>query len=81
MYYGGQTHSVFFLSLSLVMESLACHIPSPRALQHNALQGDELSLEHEVVPSAMKGDVAMVVKNARCPIKWIQREFCSMIFT
>lgn len=54
MYYGGQTHSVFFLSLSLVMESLACHIPSPRALQHNALQGDELSLEHEVVPSAMR---------------------------
>lgn len=81
MYYGGQTHSIFLLSLSLMIESLACHTTSSRALQHNALQGDELSLEREVVPSAMKGDIAMAVKNARCPIKWIRREFYSMVFT
>lgn len=59
--------------------SLSYH--KSRALQHNALQGDELSLEREVVPSAMKGDIAMAVKNARCPIKWIRREFYSMVFT
>lgn len=81
MYYGGQTHSIFPLSLSLLLESSAYHTTSSRALQHNALQGDELPLESEVVPSTMKGDIAMAVKNARCPIKWIRREFCSMVFT
>lgn len=81
MFYGGQTHSIFLLSMSLLMKSSACRPTSSHALQHNALQGDELPLESEVVPSAMKGDIAMAVKNARCPRKWIRREFCSTVFT
>lgn len=66
---------MFLLSLSLMMESLACHITSSHALQPNAVQGDELPLESEFVPSAMKGDIVMAVENARCSISGFEENF------